>query len=147
MGSRVIYHDGWMASRVRPAHPVDAGLPPGIQDWTPDKDAWELYNLEEDWTQANDLAAKMPDKLAQMKELFIDRGREEQGTAHRRRPLDSRLPPGAAHGASLHEWTFSGDIVRMPEFCAPALGNKPNVVTIDAEIPANANGVLYKLGG
>ncbi len=35
----------------------------------------------------------------------------------------------------------------MPEFCAPALGNKPNLVTIDAEIPANANGVLYKLGG
>ena len=33
----------------------------------------------------------------------------------------------------------------MPEFCAPALGNKPNVVTIDAVIPANANGVLYKL--
>ena len=37
-------------------------------------------------------------------------------------------------------------MVRMPEFCAPALGNKPNVVTIDAEVPANANGVLYKLG-
>ena len=37
-------------------------------------------------------------------------------------------------------------MVRMPEFCAPALGNKPNVVTIDAVIPANANGVLYKLG-
>ena len=35
----------------------------------------------------------------------------------------------------------------MPEFCAPALGNKPNLVTIDAEIPANANGVLYALGG
>ncbi len=35
----------------------------------------------------------------------------------------------------------------MPEFCAPALGNKPNVVTIDTEIPANANGVLYALGG
>ncbi|MBV8582447.1 MAG: hypothetical protein JO241_00505 [Candidatus Eremiobacteraeota bacterium] len=34
----------------------------------------------------------------------------------------------------------------MPEFCAPALGNKPNVVTIDAIVPANANGVLYKLG-
>jgi hypothetical protein len=44
------------------------------------------------------------------------------------------------------EWTFSGDIVRMPEFCAPALGNKPNLVTIDAVILANANGVLYKLG-
>ena len=34
----------------------------------------------------------------------------------------------------------------MPEFCAPALGNKPNVVTIDADIPVSANGVLYKLG-
>src|SRR6195952_3709707 len=34
----------------------------------------------------------------------------------------------------------------MPEFCAPALGNKPNIVTIDAVIPDNANGVLYKLG-
>ena len=44
------------------------------------------------------------------------------------------------------EWTFSGDIIRMPEFCAPALGNKPNLVTIDADMPANANGVLYKLG-
>ena len=38
-------------------------------------------------------------------------------------------------------------MVRIPEFCAPALGNKPNVVTIGAVIPANANGVLYKLGG
>ena len=34
----------------------------------------------------------------------------------------------------------------MPEFTAPALGNKPNLVTIEADIPANANGVLYKLG-
>jgi hypothetical protein len=37
-------------------------------------------------------------------------------------------------------------MVRMPEFCAPALGNKNNIVTIDADIPANANGVLYALG-
>jgi len=44
------------------------------------------------------------------------------------------------------EWTFSGDTVRMPEFCAPALGNRPNIVTIEAVIPENANGVLYKLG-
>ena len=44
------------------------------------------------------------------------------------------------------EWTFSGDITRMPEFAAPALGNKANVVTIDAEIPEQASGCLYKLG-
>ena len=38
-------------------------------------------------------------------------------------------------------------MTRMPEFCAPALGNKDNIVTIDADIPADANGVLYALGG
>ena len=45
------------------------------------------------------------------------------------------------------EWTFFGDTVRVPEFSAPALGCRPNVVSIDATIPADANGVLYKLGG
>jgi hypothetical protein len=44
------------------------------------------------------------------------------------------------------EWTFAGNITRMPEFTAPALGNKNNLVTVDADIPANANGVLYALG-
>ena len=37
-------------------------------------------------------------------------------------------------------------MTRMPEFTAPALGNKENLVTLDADIPANANGVLYALG-
>jgi arylsulfatase len=44
------------------------------------------------------------------------------------------------------EWTFTGDITRMPEFCAPALGNRNNVVTIDAEVPEDVSGVLYALG-
>jgi len=35
----------------------------------------------------------------------------------------------------------------MPEFCAPALGNKNTIVTIEADLPENANGVLYALGG
>ena len=45
------------------------------------------------------------------------------------------------------EWEFSGDLTRMPEFCAPALGNKNTIVTIEADLPENANGVLYALGG
>ena len=45
------------------------------------------------------------------------------------------------------EWEFSGDITRIPEFCAPALGNKNNTVTIEADLPADASGVLYALGG
>ena len=52
------------------------GVPPGFFDangqlaWTPDDDVWELYNLEEDWSQANDLSAQMLDKLAEMQALF-----------------------------------------------------------------------------
>ena len=57
MGSRAIYHDGWMASTFGPRVPWLPGLPPGIHDWTPDNDRWELYHLDEDWSQAHDLAA------------------------------------------------------------------------------------------
>ena len=38
--------------------------------WDPDKDRWELYNLDEDFSEANDLAAKHPEKLAELKKLF-----------------------------------------------------------------------------
>ncbi len=146
MGSRSIYHDGWMASAFGPRIPWVPGLPPGFETWTPDKDTWELYNLEEDWTQANDLASQMPGKLAQLKEVFII-----EAARNKALPIGGGLwvpvyQPELRIAPPQSEWTFSGNTVRMPEFCAPALGNKPNVVTIDAEIPANANGVLYKLG-
>jgi arylsulfatase A-like enzyme len=146
MGSRALYHDGWMASAFGPRTPWIPGSPPGIREWTPDNDKWELYNVDEDWSQANDLADKMPEKLAQMKEMFaIEAAR------------NSVLPTGGGLWVPvLHpelrittpykQWTFSGDITRMPEFCAPALGNKNNVVTVHADVPANANGVLYALG-
>ena len=45
MGSRSIYHDDWIASAIGPRLPWIQGLPPGIQDWTPDDDTWELYDL------------------------------------------------------------------------------------------------------
>ena len=146
MGSRSIYHDGWIASAFGPRTPWLPGLPKGIHDWTPDNDVWELYNLEEDWSQANDLAAKMPEKLAQLKDIFLI-----EATKNKVLPIGGGLWVVALHpemriAPPYTEWTFSGDTTRVPEFCAPALGNKPNVVTIDATIPANANGVLYKLG-
>ena len=146
MGSRSIYHDGWIASAIGPRLPWVPGAPPGIHEWTPDNDTWELYNLQEDWSQANDLAARMPEKVAQMKELFLI-----EATRNKALPIGGGLYVAALHqelrlSPPYTEWTFAGNTVRMPEFCAPALGNKPNVVTIDAAIPANANGVLYKLG-
>ena len=146
MGSRGIYHDGWMASAFGPRIPWVPGLPPGFEQWTPDKDIWELYNLDEDWTQSNDLATQMPEKVAQMKETFAIEFARNNGF-----PIGGALwvpiyHPELRIAPPYKQWTFSGETVRMPEFCAPALGNKPNVVTIDVDIPNNANGVLYKLG-
>src|SRR5690242_6604895 len=146
MGSRAIYHDGWMACATGPRLPWVPGLPPGIADWTPDEDQWRLYQLDEDWSQANDLAAQMPEKLAQMKETFaIEAARNSVY------PVGGGLwipvyHPELRISTPYREWSFGPDIVRMPEFCAPALGNRANVVTIDAELPDRAAGVLYALG-
>ncbi len=147
MGSRGVYHDGWMASAFGPRTPWIPGLPEGILEWTPDKDKWELYRIDEDWSQANDLADKMPAGLADKKDLFLIEFTKNSGL-----PVGGGLWVPAFHpelrlAPPYTSWTFPGAITRMPEFAAPALGNKPNVVTIDADVPANANGVLYALGG
>jgi len=146
MGSRSIYHDGWMASAFGPRAPWIPGAPPGITTWTPDQDQWELYHLDEDWSQANDLAADMPDKLAQMKETFAIEAAKNSvypvGGG-----LFVLLNPQLRISTPYREWNFTSDIIRMPEFVAPALGNRANIVTIDADIPSDANGVLYALGG
>ncbi len=145
MGSRGVYHDGWFASAFGPRVPWVPGTP-DIQNWQPAADNWELYDLTKDWSQANDLAAAMPAKLAQMKELFAIEFARNNGF-----PVGGGLyvvgHPEARIASPYKEWTFPGRITRMPEFTAPALGNRPNHITIDAEIPANAQGVLYSLGG
>ena len=64
-----------MASAFGPRIPWIPGLPKEILEWTPDKDTWELYKLDDDWSQANDLAEKMPAVLADKKELFRERFR------------------------------------------------------------------------
>ena len=101
MGSRAIYHDGWMASAIGPRLPWVPGLPPGIRDWTPDQDTWELYNLDEDWSQAHDLAA------ADAREARADEGdcsrSRPRGTASpdRRRAVDPDPAPRTADLAAL----------------------------------------------
>jgi arylsulfatase A-like enzyme len=65
--------------------------------WSPDSDKWELYNLEEDWAQANDLANKMPDKLAEMKDLFTYGVRQEtKAFLSAAAFLSGRKPAGSA---------------------------------------------------
>jgi len=153
MASRGIYHDGWFAGAFGPRTPWRPGLPEGFFNekgelqWTPDDDVWELYNIEDDWSQANDLAADMPEKLAQMKELFAIEFARNQGYPVGGGLFVPVVRPDLKVATPYTEWTFPGAITRMPEFTAPALGNKESVVTIDVDVPADATGVLYALGG
>ncbi|WDH79340.1 arylsulfatase [Microbacterium esteraromaticum] len=147
MGSRAIYADGWMASATGPRLPWVPGTPEGIRTWTPDHDRWELYDLNSDWSQAHDLAAEHPQKLAELKELFAIEAARNGAL-----PIGGGLWVPVMHpedriSPPYTEWLMDGDTVRVPEFCAPALGNRPNKVTIEMTVPDGASGVLYKLGG
>ena len=90
MASRGIYHDGWFASAPGPREPWVGGIPEGVKEWSPLTDKWELYNIDEDWSQANDLAAKNPKKLDEMKSLFLV---ESHGTRICRSAAASGPPP------------------------------------------------------
>src|ERR1700733_11176779 len=79
-GNRAIYHEGWTAcARHSIAWDVTAKLGPF------DKDVWELYNIGEDFSQANDLATKNPAKLKELQELFLT-----EAVKYHVLPLDDR---------------------------------------------------------
>ncbi len=148
MASRGIYHDGWFASAPGPRDPWVGGMPKGIKEWSPLTDKWELYNINEDWSQSNDLAAKNPAKLAEMKDLFLI-----ESTKNKNLPIGAGMwstamfHPEDAPASSLTEWTFDGPMTRMPESAAPKLGKVDSLVVMDVDVPTNANGVLYALAG
>src|SRR4029079_15914962 len=145
--NRAIYHDGWIAATTPPAPPWLLGtakLPADVVHGY----KWELYNLTEDFSENNDLAAKMPDKLREMKELFL-----VEATKYNVFPLDnSVLPrivapqPSATAGRNL--FTYSGEMSGLPDSDAPSLLNKSYTITAEVDIPqGGAEGMLATLGG
>jgi arylsulfatase len=148
MASRGVYHDGWFASARGPREPWVGGIPKGIREWSPLTDKWELYNLREDWSQAVDLAEQMPAKLEELKALFLT-----ESAKNKNLPIGGGLwstalyHPEDAPASSLTEWTFDHPISGMPESAAPKLGKVSSLVTMEVDIPKNANGVLYALAG
>jgi arylsulfatase len=71
-GSRSIYYNGWKAEAAHHPDNVDFDFKPGqtVTDKSFDDDTWELYNLNEDFNERNDLAKKFPEKLAELKKIF-----------------------------------------------------------------------------
>ncbi|MGR4871119.1 arylsulfatase [Variovorax sp. LARHSF232] len=150
LAMRGIYHEGWMASTTPPVLPWAAfeSLP---QD--PPKDIlngykWELYKLDDDPTQAEDVAAKYPDKLAQMQKTFMS-----EAMKYNVLPLDNRtlprfiLPkPSATGGRNV--FTYSGELANTPKGGAPSFLDRSFTITAEVEIPqGGAEGILVTDGG
>ena len=145
--SRGIYHDGWYASTFGPFIPWDTpGSAARLKTWDPKTDQWELYNLKKDFTQARDLAAKDPERLAKMKELFLAEAKTNKAL-----PIGgglwTRFHPEDVIASPYTSWRFDATTTRMPEFTAPGLGKRSNHVMVDLEVGENVSGVLYALGG
>jgi arylsulfatase A-like enzyme len=144
-GSRGIYHDGWYACTFGPLTPW-ATSNPGLATWDSKKDIWELYNLENDFSQANNLAENESKRLAEMQKLFLAEAKKNKVF-----PIGAgiwlRLHPEDRIKTPFTKWNFDSSTTRMPEFTAPGLGRESNLVTVEVEIGEDASGVLYALGG
>ncbi|MBX3031104.1 MAG: arylsulfatase [Chloroflexi bacterium] len=142
--NRGIYHQGWTAV-TRHSLPWDASTPlPAYDD-----DVWELYGPD-DWTQARDLAADQPDRLAHLQRLFlIEAGK--YGVL----PLDDRrverFNPDLAGRPTLitgDRQLLFGGMGRLSENAVVAIKNKSHVVTAQVSIPDHgATGTIIAQGG
>ncbi len=149
-GSRAIYHDGWIASAPPVVAPWDLSLKPPPTD-VMNGFPWQLYDLSKDWTQADDLAAQMPDKLRDMEQLFT-----LEGEKYRVFPLDDRtLPrfvgPKPSYTPGRTVFTYAGELTDVPfpgVAGAPNVLNKSYTITAEVEIPeGGAEGMLVTDGG
>jgi arylsulfatase A-like enzyme len=143
--NRGIYKDGWYAATTPPAPPWLLGtkaLPP-VEDYK-----WELYNLAEDFSQANDLAAKMPDKLKEMQAAFM-----AEAGKHQVFPLDNSilprlLTPRPSGAAGRTTFTYRGVNAGIPVANAPALLNRDYTISAEISVPhEGAQGMIATMGG
>ena len=109
---------------------------------------WELYNIAEDYSENNDLAAKMPDKLRNMQELFL-----VEATKYNVLPLDNSvleraLTPRPSPIAGRSVFTYSGEVSGIPEGSAPSTLGKSLSISAEVDIPqGGAEGMLNTIGG
>jgi len=147
LGSRGIYHDGWMASVFGPRMPWSTDMT-GIFNWQPEKDIWALYNLNDDFSQSKNVADEYPDKLMELQDLF-----DREATANHVYPIGASFytiffNPHELPSSPLTEWTFYEGQDRIPEAMAPKYqSGRSSQAVIDAEIDKDTEGVLYALGG
>jgi arylsulfatase A-like enzyme len=143
--NRGIYHEGWAAVTRHSTPWVMAAELPEFAD-----DEWELYDTSTDWSQSHDLAAEMPEKLAELQELFLEEARK-YGVL----PLDDRRVerfnsdlagrPTLIKGNSQ---ILFGGMGRLTENVLLNVKNKSHAVTAEVVVPeGGAEGVIFAQGG
>ena len=144
--NRAIYDNGWIAA-AQHTFPWRQDYAPG--NW--DNDTWELYNIDDDFSEANDLAASNPEKLAEMKALFDEEAKknnvyplDDRGTG---RIYEAKPSPGGSDPNRKHFTYFAG-AARLAETAAPNTKNKSHTITAEINIPdKGGDGVLVAEGG
>lgn len=145
-GNRGIYHKGWTAvtRHKTPWLLVGEKVPPF------DEDVWELYDTNKDWTQTNDLAKQMPDKLRELQRLWL-----LEAIRYNVLPLDDRAAervdsdlagrPVLVRGNSQ---ILFGSMGRLSENSVVNIKNKSHSVTAEVTVPkGGADGVIIAQGG
>ena len=144
--NRGIYQNGWMASAV--------SFPPWQSvrgEFDPDKQKWELYNVDEDFSQANDLASANPEKLRQLQDLWWT-----EAARYNVLPLDwraterfdSELMGRPSLIARRKKLIYHPGVVGLPLSSSPPLLNKSWTITADIDLPeGGGNGMIVTEGG
>ena len=145
VGNRGIYHQGWTAC-TKHRTPWNIGV---VKLAAFDDDVWELYSPD-DWSQANNLAAEMPDKLRELQRLWLI-----EAVKYNVLPLDDRMTertnPDIAGRPQLIQGKrqlLFGGMGRLSEFAVLSLKNKSYAVTAEVNVPeGGAEGVIVAQGG
>jgi len=143
--NRGIYHDGWYACTTPPAPPWLLGTAklPDVLDYK-----WELYNIADDFSQNNDLAAKYPDKLKEMQALFVAEANKNQVFPIDNSVLPRILTPRPSGTAGRTAFTYQGVNVGIPVANAPSILNRDYTITAEVTVPkAGAEGMIATMGG
>jgi len=146
VSNRGMYQNGWMASSL--AYLPWAATRTG---YDPDKAKWELYHIDQDFSQADDLATKNPEKLKELVDLWW-----AEAARHDVLPLDwrsvERLSEQITGRPSLASdrktFIYNTPLVALPEGSAPDLKNKSFTITAQVDIPPNGgDGMIFTQGG
>ncbi len=146
MGQWAIYHDGWMLSTKVNRAPWEAFGPANTDPLN--NQVFELYDLNTDFSQSKDVAAEHPDKVKELRKLFVDEA-EKYGVF----PMDASVAarivaPRPNITAGRSEFVYTHPMVGLPQGDSPLILNTSYTFTADIEVPeGGAEGMIVTSGG